>query len=127
MKIKKDSKIEFRCSKAFKAMMEEIAKAHNVKMSDILEQACTELIAKHLPPKKLKSDKTRVKKSDSLGSNEQREHDTKMRLFDAIDNMDEIPMFRSKPHVTRISDLTGITRNTVSKHLDEYLTSRKLK
>lgn len=127
MKVKKDSKIEFRCSKAFKAMVEEIAKAHNVKMSDILEQACVELIAKHLPPKKLKSDNVRVKKSDGLGSNEQREHDTKMRLFDAIDNMDEIPMFRGNPHITRISDLSGITRNTVSKHLDEYLISRKLK
>ncbi|PSU32163.1 hypothetical protein [Photobacterium phosphoreum] len=131
MKIKKDSKIEFRCSSAFKAMIEEIAKAHNVKMSDVLEQACTELVAKHLPAPKLKSDNTRVKKSDKVkkrnGSNTQVSTETKKRLFESLDNLGELPTTRGQISMNKISELTGVGRSSVSKYLDEYLISRKLK
>lgn len=132
MKIKKDTKIEFRCSSAFKAMVEEIAKAHNVKMSDVLEQACTELIAKHLPPEKLKSDtKKVVKKSDKVkkrnGSNDQVATETKKRMFEGLDALGELPLFNGKISRNQISTLTGVGRSSVSKYLDEYLISRKLK
>ena len=126
MKIKKDSKIEFRCSSAFKALIEEIAVANDIKMSDILEQACTELIAKHLPLPKLKSDKVK-KKKDSNGSNELVASETKKRLFDGLDAIGELPITRGKISMNRISELTGVGRSSVSKYLDEYLTSRNLK
>ena len=134
MKIKKDSKIEFRCSSAFKALIEEIAVANDIKMSDILEQACTELIAKHLPLPKLKSDINVVKKSDKVkkkkdsnGSNELVASETKKRLFDGLDDIGDLPITRGKISMNRISELTGVGRSSVSKYLDEYLTSRNLK
>lgn len=55
-----------------------------------------------------------------LSTNERRAEDAKRRLFAALDEMEEMPMYRGKPSITGIHKLTGIDRGTISKYLDEY-------
>ncbi|PSU73709.1 recombinase family protein [Photobacterium phosphoreum] len=49
MRVRKEARVEFRCTKAFKALLDEVAVHYNVSLSDVIEQACTELVRDYLP------------------------------------------------------------------------------
>lgn len=69
------------------------------------------------------SDTLNITKSLS-GDNAKRSEEAKKRLFTALDTMDEIPMYRGKPSITGIYRATGIDRGTISKYLNEYMSSK---
>lgn len=48
-KVNKDARIEFRCTNAFKAQLEEIAVRNGTKVSKLIERLCTEEIKRNLP------------------------------------------------------------------------------
>ena len=57
-------------------------------------------------------------------ANEQRSLEAKNRLFSALDELksrDEIPLYRGKPSITKLKDVTGIDRGTISKYINEWL------
>ncbi|WP_146154585.1 hypothetical protein [Photobacterium phosphoreum] len=53
-------------------------------------------------------------------SNEKRAEETKKRLFDALSEMSEIPMYRGKPSISGIHKATGIDRGTIAKYLPQW-------
>jgi len=80
-----------------------------------------------------KSVTTTIQKSDTetshatkalSGDNAKRSEEAKLRLFAALKTMDDIPMYRGKPSITGIHRATGIDRGTISKYLDEYMSSK---
>ena len=57
-------------------------------------------------------------------ANEQRSLEAKNRLFAALDDLksrDEIPLYRGKPSITKLKEITGIDRGTTSKYINEWL------
>lgn len=58
------------------------------------------------------------------GDNAKRSEEAKQRLFAALSSMNEIPMYRSKPSIAGIHRATGIDRGTISKYLNEYMSSK---
>ncbi|WP_318511146.1 hypothetical protein [Photobacterium leiognathi] len=64
-----------------------------------------------------------TKQTDS-SPNQQRALEVKERLFSALDELksrDEIPLYRGKPSITKLKEVTGIDRGTISKYINEWL------
>ncbi|MGF1832089.1 hypothetical protein L4D04_23735 [Photobacterium angustum] len=64
-----------------------------------------------------------TKQTDS-SPNQQRALEVKERLFSALDELksrDEIPLYRGKPSITKLKEVTGIDRGTISKYIKEWL------
>ncbi|WP_318490416.1 hypothetical protein [Photobacterium leiognathi] len=58
-----------------------------------------------------------------VDANEVRAKEAKARLFkelDALKEKDEIPLYRGKPSITKISEITGIDRGTISKYIKDW-------
>lgn len=64
------------------------------------------------------------KEKVSNHANEQRSLEAKERLFSALDDLKsrgEIPLYRGKPSITKLKEVTGIDRGTISKYINEWL------
>lgn len=66
MRVRKEARVEFRCTKAFKATLDEVAVHYGVSLSDVIEQACTELVREYLPKPTIK--RTEVSKDTKPGN-----------------------------------------------------------
>ena len=56
--------------------------------------------------------------------NQQRALEAKEKLFSALDelkNREEIPLYRGKPSMTKLKEITGIDRGTIAKYINEWL------
>ncbi|WP_318492191.1 hypothetical protein [Photobacterium leiognathi] len=65
-----------------------------------------------------------VKEEKNSSPNQQRALEVKERLFAALDELksrDEIPLYRGKPSITKLKEVTGIDRGTISKYISEWL------
>ncbi|WP_305845234.1 hypothetical protein [Photobacterium leiognathi] len=65
-----------------------------------------------------------VKEEKNSSPNQQRALEVKERLFSALDELksrDEIPLYRGKPSITKLKEVTGIDRGTISKYISEWL------
>ncbi|MGF1739465.1 helix-turn-helix domain-containing protein [Photobacterium satsumensis] len=58
--------------------------------------------------------------SGQQNANDERARIAKEKLFAALYEMDEIPIYRGKPSITGIHKATGIDRGTISKYIDEW-------
>ncbi|WP_318448909.1 hypothetical protein [Photobacterium leiognathi] len=68
--------------------------------------------------------KVNVKRENNSSPNQQRALEVKARLFSALDELksrDEIPLYRGKPSITKLKEVTGIDRGTISKYINEWL------
>ncbi|PSW76158.1 hypothetical protein [Photobacterium angustum] len=67
-------------------------------------------------------DQVKINQSNNQ-ANELRSLEAKNRLFSALDELksrDEIPLYRGKPSITKISEITGIDRGTISKYIKDW-------
>ncbi|WP_305843166.1 hypothetical protein [Photobacterium leiognathi] len=65
-----------------------------------------------------------AKDEKNSSPNQQRALEAKERLFSALDELksrDAIPLYRGKPSITKLKDVTGIDRGTISKYINEWL------
>ena len=58
------------------------------------------------------------------GRHDKRIEQAKLRLFAALDKLDEIPMYKGKISLNATAKATGIDRSIVTKHIAEYLENR---
>lgn len=68
-------------------------------------------------------DQVKINQSNNQ-ANELRSLEAKNRLFSALDELksrDEIPLYRGKPSITKLKEITGIDRGTISKYINEWL------
>ncbi|HIF9291758.1 TPA: hypothetical protein ACX6Q0_003814 [Photobacterium damselae] len=68
--------------------------------------------------------KTNEKKESNSSPNQQRALEVKEKLFSALDELksrEEIPLYRGKPSMTKLKEITGIDRGTISKYINEWL------
>ncbi|MGF1832045.1 hypothetical protein L4D04_23510 [Photobacterium angustum] len=66
----------------------------------------------------------KLKEKVSNQANEKRSLEVKERLFSALNTLkekDEIPLYRGKPSISKLKEITGIDRGTISKYLEEWL------
>ena len=54
-------------------------------------------------------------------SNEKRAEETRKRLFKALSEMSDIPMYRGKPSISGIHKATGIDRGAIAKYLPQWI------
>ena len=62
--------------------------------------------------------------NQNISANQQRALEAKERVFSALDDLksrDEIPLYRGKPSLTKLKEITGIDRGTISKYINEWL------
>lgn len=62
--------------------------------------------------------------NQNISVNQQRALEAKERVFSALDDLksrDEIPLYRGKPSLTKLKEITGIDRGTISKYINEWL------
>lgn len=81
-----------------------------------------ELVERRLAILESMEDKPKPRVSNQ--ANEQRSLEVKERLFSALNTLkekDEIPLYRGKPSISKLKEITGIDRGTISKYLEEWL------
>lgn len=61
------------------------------------------------------------KKTVVSTSNEKRAEETRKRLFDALNEMSDIPTYRGKPSISGIHKATGIDRGAIAKYLPSWI------
>ncbi|MCD9468935.1 hypothetical protein [Photobacterium iliopiscarium] len=62
--------------------------------------------------------------NQNISANQQRALEAKERVFSALNDLksrDEIPLYRGKPSLTKLKEITGIDRGTISKYINEWL------
>lgn len=64
------------------------------------------------------------KPASKHGRHDKRIEQAKLRLFAALDKLDEIPMYKGKISLNATAKATGIDRSIVTKHIAEYLEKR---
>ena len=60
----------------------------------------------------------------NISANQQRALEAKERVFSALNDLksrDAIPLYRGKPSLTKLKEITGIDRGTISKYINEWL------
>ena len=60
----------------------------------------------------------------NISANQQRALEAKERVFSALNDLksrDAIPLYREKPSLTKLKEITGIDRGTISKYINEWL------
>lgn len=62
--------------------------------------------------------------NQNISANQQRALEAKERVFSALNDLksrDAIPLYRGKPSLTKLKEITGIDRGTISKYINEWL------
>ena len=62
--------------------------------------------------------------NQNISANQQRALEAKERVFSALNDLksrDAIPLYRGKPSLTTLKEITGIDRGTISKYINEWL------
>ena len=61
--------------------------------------------------------------NQNISANQQRALEAKERVFSALNDLksrDAIPLYREKPSLTKLKEITGIDRGTISKYINEW-------
>lgn len=62
--------------------------------------------------------------NQKISANQQRALEAKERVFSALNDLKRrgaIPLYRGKPSLTKLKEITGIDRGTISKYINEWL------
>ena len=107
---------------------EQSGKTRTDKLLNLLGYGCNQFDYNAIE-KRIKAVESRLSALESTkqtesSPNQQRALEVKERLFSALDELksrDEIPLYRGKPSITKLKEVTGIDRGTISKYINEWL------
>jgi hypothetical protein len=87
---------------------------------ETIEERLEKLEKKVMNLEKLKSPSSKKNKSSA---NESRAMEARERVFRSLDELNknnEIPTYRDKPSISKIAEITGIDRGTISKNITDW-------